>query len=89
MCGFHCSELPFHFPLGSSPRPAAAAAPLLHWSRGELVPGLELLEERKRRRLEGERQSRALWVVSAAGRQACGQKTQRDGSGNGAEGERR
>lgn len=52
MC--HCSGVPFHSPLGSWPRPAAAAAPPLRWWRVELVPGLELLEERTRR-LQGER----------------------------------
>lgn len=42
-------ELPFHFLLGLSPRPAAAAAPLLHWSPVELAPVLERDEKRKRR----------------------------------------
>lgn len=77
VCVFSRSELPFHFLLGSSPGPAAAAAPLLRWSRAELAPGLGLLEERKRR-LRGQRQSRGLWVVSTG----MSTETLRDGNGN-------
>lgn len=77
VCVFSRSELPFHFLLGSSPGPAAAAAPLLRWSRAELAPGLGLLEERKRR-LRGQRQSRGLWAVSTG----MSTETLRDGNGN-------
>lgn len=49
VCVLSQLTIPFHFLLGSWPRPAAAAAPLLRWSWAELAPGLEQGEERKRR----------------------------------------
>lgn len=72
MCVLSWLEVPFHFPLGSLPGPAAAAAPLLHWSSAELAPALEQIEGRKRRLQGAEEEQRGLGVKGGA--EGCRQK---------------
>lgn len=60
--------------------PAAAAAPLPHWSWAELAPGLGLLEGGKKR-LRGQRQREGLWLDSSGMSTETLTDGKRDGGG--------